>query len=135
MFEPKRTGRTKPVTPGYVPPGWPEGVLPPGVPGWEASASAFLFDHGLPEDRLIPVLQRHPLVLARFVGVQMDAQARATREGLGQARAALGEQVSPETMDAVIAAWQQLEASVARQLRQVLMVEQALQGHAFVRKL
>lgn len=135
MFEPRRTGRTKPVTPGYVPPGWPEGVLPPGVPGWEASASAFLFDHGLPEDRLIPVLQRHPVVLARFVGVQMAAQSRAAREGLSQVRASLGEYVGPETMDAAVAAWQRLDAAVAGQLRQVLMVEEALRGRTFVRKL
>ena len=34
------------MTDGQAPPGWPRGVLAPGVPDWEASAAGWLLDGG-----------------------------------------------------------------------------------------
>ena len=38
-----------------APPGWPRSVRPPGVPGWEESAAAWLLDQCPPEYRGIAV--------------------------------------------------------------------------------
>ena len=49
-----------------APPGWPRGVRPPGAPGWEHTAVAWLLDICPPEYRSYPVLRRRDVVLARF---------------------------------------------------------------------
>ena len=66
-------------TPGYAPPGWPDGVRPPGVPGWEAEAVEWLFDWSPPSWRQDPVLTRHPVVLARFALAHLQADVAAAR--------------------------------------------------------
>ena len=53
----------------FAPAGWPERVRPPGSPEWELSAVAFLFDCCPADFRGYAVLQRHPLVLARFAAL------------------------------------------------------------------
>lgn len=40
---------------GYVPPGWPDAVAPPGSEDWEASAAAWLLEL-IPEYRLYPAV-------------------------------------------------------------------------------
>ena len=72
---------TRPVTP----PGWPRPVRPPGVPGWEATAAAWLLDICPPEYRSYPVLRRHAVVLARFA-----VAPRRGRPGRGAPRAQRG---------------------------------------------
>lgn len=52
----------------FVPRGWPETVLPPGVPDWEQSAADWLLGCCPPDYRGYAVLRRHPSVLARFAG-------------------------------------------------------------------
>ena len=73
----------------YVPSGWPAPVRPPGVPGWEETASAWLLDQAPPEFRGYPVLRRHVVVLARFVTLHVEATQVAVRRGLSEARGVL----------------------------------------------
>ncbi|MGH8869045.1 MAG: hypothetical protein ACRDYU_13750, partial [Actinomycetes bacterium] len=56
-----------------VPPGWPSEVRPPGAPGWERTAVAWLFDLCPPGYRAHEVLRRHPAVLARFAATHVEA--------------------------------------------------------------
>lgn len=119
----------------YTPPGWPEGVRPPHAPEWEETAAAFLLDCCPPEYRGYPVLRRHPVVLARFAAEHVESQVGACREGIGGVRASLGEFVTPEVLDAALAAWHEQEAFLRRRRREVALVEEALRGKVFLRKL
>lgn len=118
-----------------TPPGWPEGVRPPHAPDWEATATAWLLDCSPPEYRAYPVLRRHPVVLARFAAEHVESQLVSCREGLAGVRASLGEYVSPEVVDAATLAWQEQEAALHRRRREIALVEEALRGKVFVRKL
>ena len=119
----------------YTPPGWPVEVDPPHAPEWEAAAAAFLLDCRPAEYRGYPVLRRHPVVLARFAAEYVESQIAACRDGLGGVRASLGEFVEPPVLEAALAAWHEQEALLRRRRREVALVEEALRGKVFIRKL
>lgn len=119
----------------YVPPGWPDAVRPPGAPDWEATAGAFLLDCCPPEFRSYPVLRRHPVVLARFAAFFVEGQLRASKAGLPGLRVSLNDHVSPDVVNRAVDAWQAQEAHFVRVRRAVALVEEALRGRVFVRKL
>ncbi len=128
--------RTKGVrNDGYVPPGWPEAVRPPVAPDWESTAVAFLLDCCPPDYRLYPVLRRHPVVLARFAAQCVEAQVAACGVGLGECRASLDGLVPPEAIEEASQAWRAQEAALRRTRREVALVEEALRGATFVRRL
>lgn len=136
MFE--RLGeRRSGAQPGevYVPPGWPGRVRPPGSPDWESTAAAFLFDCCPADYRAYPVLRRHPVVLARFAAVFVESQAQASRDGLSQARLSLADHVPVEVIQSAADAWAEQGARLARLRREVALVEEALRGKVFIRKL
>ena len=118
-----------------VPPGWPEEVRPPGTPGWERSAAAWLFDLCPPDYRAHDVLRRHPVVLARFAVHHVQAGIEAARQGLGTARAELRDVVDPETVAAAVAAYEREGARLVAASRAVGLVEEALRGRRFVARL
>ena len=120
---------------GYVPPGWPSAVRPPGAPDWEATASAFLLDCCPPDVRLYGVLRRHPIVLAIFAAKSVDAQVRACTAGLAECRASLAEYVPAGAIESATEAWKDQLAALQRMCREVSLVERALRGAVFVEKL
>lgn len=122
---------TRPVTP----PGWPTAVRPPGVPGWEATATSWLLDISPPEYRGYPVLRRHPVVLARFAALHVEAGQTVVRRGLSEARGVFRDVVDPDTVEAALLAWQAEEARLLAERRAVLLVEEALRGRRFVARL
>ncbi len=119
----------------YSPPGWPSPVLPPAVPGWEESATRWLLDQCPPEFRSYPVLRRHPVVLARFAAVHLDACALGVGRGLSQARAVLREVVHGDTVEQAVQAWQSEQVRVRQVSRAVSLIEEALRGRRFVERL
>ena len=118
-----------------VPPGWPRAVRPPGAPGWEHTAAAWLLDLCPPEFRGYPVLRRHEVVLARFAVLHVEACQAAVRRGLSEARAALREVVDPEAVEAAVRVWQTEEARLLGERRAVGLVEEALRGRRYVARL
>lgn len=119
----------------YVPPGWPALVRPPGVPGWEETASAWLLDQAPPEYRSYPVLRRHVVVLARFVALHVEAAQAGVRRGLSEARGVLRDVADPDTVEAAVTVWQAEEARLVAQRRAVGLLEEALRGRRFVARL
>ncbi len=115
----------------FAPPGWPEGVRPPGAPDWEATATAFLFDCCPADFRAYPVLRRHPLVLARFAVRFVAGQARVAQEGLAEIRTSLQGLVGAEVIESAAQAWLEQSARLARTTRAVGLVEEALRGQVF----
>jgi hypothetical protein len=119
----------------YAPPGWPAQVRPPGAPEWEESAVDWLLDVCPPEYRAYPVLRRHPVVLARFAIVHVDASLGGVRRGLGDARAELRELVPGEVVEAAVETWLAQEAWLTGVRRSVGLLEEALRGRRFVPRL
>lgn len=130
----KRPARTRPPV-GYVPPGWPLQVRPPGVEDWERTASAFLLDCCPADYRAYPVLRRHPAVLAWFAAAHVEAQVSAAADGLGGLRRSLEDHVPPEVVQAAVEAWEEQSARLQRIRREVALVEEALRGRVFVQRL
>ena len=130
--------RTKPISPqnrAFIPPGWPESVLPASEPEWEQSAAAFLLDCCPHEYRGYPLLRRQPVVLARLAAQYVESQVRATREGLMQARAGLADYVDTPVLDGTVEVLQTEEARLVRLRRAVMLVEETLRGKIFVSRL
>lgn len=119
----------------YVPPGWPEQVPPPAVEDWEQAAVSWLLDCCPADYRSYPVLRRHPVVLARFAAEFVEGQIRSTRSALGEARPSLFDQVEPRVLDSAVDMLQAEEARLVRRRRAVALVEEALRGKVFIRKL
>jgi hypothetical protein len=118
-----------------VPPGWPADVPPPGSPDWERRASSWLLDLCPPDYRAYEVLRRHPVVLARFAAHHVQAGIEAARRGLATSRQELGEVVSADTVAAAVAAYEREGARLLATSRGLALVEEALRGRRFVRRL
>ncbi len=123
------------VSAAIVPPGWPAEVRPPDTPGWERSATSWFFDLCPPDYRMHEVLQRHPVVLARFAHHHVQAGIEAARLGLATTREDLRDVADSETVAAAVAAWEREGARLVRTSRAVGLVEEALRGRRFVRRL
>jgi hypothetical protein len=119
----------------YVPPGWPSQVRPPGAPGWEATAIAYLLDCCPADFRAYRVLRNHPVVLAQFASVFVNGQHEASQRGLAEVRTSLSDHVEPDVVDAATQAWLEQDARLARVRRAVMLLDEALHGRVFVRKL
>lgn len=118
-----------------LPPGWPREVRPPGAPGWERSAAAWLLDLCPPDYRAYDVLRRHPVVLARVALQHVRAGAVAAREGLSTARAELRDLVDAETVDAAVEMYEREGARLMAAGRAAALVDEALRGRRFVQRL
>ena len=119
----------------YAPPGWPSQVRPPGAPGWEATAIAFLLDCCPADFRAYRVLRNHPVVLAQFALHFVNGQHEASQRGLAEVRTSLTDCVEPDVVDAATQAWLEQGARLARVRRAVTLLDEALRGRVFVRKL
>lgn len=119
----------------YTPPGWPAEVRAPGAPDWEPSASTWLFDWCPADYRGYPVLRKHPAVLARFAAHFIEGQIQASYRMLATTRSDLSDQVDATVLDEAIAAAESEQAKLIRARRAVALIEEALAGRIFVRKL
>ena len=96
---------------------------------------AYLLDCCPPDFRAYRVLRNHPVVLARFAARFVDGQQRTIREGLAEIRTSLKDEVPSEVIEEAAQAWLTEDARLARAKRGVQLIEHALRGQAFIRKL
>jgi hypothetical protein len=89
-----------------APTGWPPEVPDPGVPGWETRAVVWLFDQCPPDYRGYDVFRRHPVVLAHVAKGCLAAAVEAAESGVRTVRHDLRGVVTPETVDATVAAYE-----------------------------
>jgi hypothetical protein len=113
------------------PPGWPRQVRPPDAPDWERTACNWLLDQCPPDYRGYPGLRRHPVVLARFAVLHIEANQAACRRGLSEARSGLREVADPDVVEAAITTWQAEDARLLAVRREAGLVEEALRGRRF----
>ncbi len=116
-------------------PDGPGAVRPPGAPGWEHTAVAWLLDICPPEYRSYPVLRRHDVVLARFAVLHVEACQAAARRGLSEARAELRDVTDQDTVEAAVETWHAESARLMAERRAVGLVEEALRGKRYVARL
>ncbi len=118
-----------------APPGWPPHVRPPDAPDWERTATNWLLDICPPDFRGYPTLRRHPVVLARFAALHVEACQLAARRGLSEARSELRDVADGDTVEAAVQTWHTEAARLVSVRRGVGLVEEALRGHRFVARL
>ncbi len=116
---------------GYVPPGWPTGVHPPGTEGFERTAVAWLLDVVPPDYRLYGVLRRHPAALAAMARHHVAACVEGARQGYRTTRTELGDLLPPAGVDAVLAAYQEEGRRLVATARAVDLIARALRGEEF----
>ena len=118
-----------------IPPGWPDGVHPPGSPGFEETAVRWLLDVVPPDYRQHSVLVRHPVALATLARHHVAASVEGARNGYRSARAELGKDLPPDGLAAVLAAYQAEGRRLVATAGAVELVARALRGETFVRQL
>jgi len=113
------------------PPGWPPAVRPPGAPEWEETAVGWLLDRCPPEYRGYSGLRRHPVVLARFAVLHVEAMQQAARRGVSEARSTLRDVADPDVVERAVATWRLEGERLVVLRREVGLVEEALRGRRF----
>jgi len=111
-----------------VPPGWPQQVRPPGAPGWERTAIAWLYDLCPPEYRAHALLRRHPRLLARLALHQVEAAVQSARRGYSTARVELRDEFEPQVIEELLAVYAQEGPRLVALSRSVRLVSEALSG-------
>ena len=118
----------------YVPPGWPSQVRPPGASGWEATAIAYLLDCCPPDFAPIACCATIPSCW-RSSPPTLSTASTKRHKGTGRGSHQPGEYVEADVVEAATQAWLEQGARLARTRRAVALVEEALRGRVFVRKL
>lgn len=111
-----------------TPPGWPDAVPDPDDPEFDARVVGWLLELCPPDYRRHLVLRRHPVVLARLASRHASAALEAARAAYAGARRDLAGRVPPEVVDETLVALAHAGAHLAAQVREVGLVEEALQG-------
>lgn len=111
-----------------VPPGWPRAVPDPEAPRFADRVVSWLLDLCPPDYRAHDVFRRHPVILARLAALHADASLAAARAAYAGARRDLAGRVPPEAIDETLAALSREGAHLAARVREVGLVEEALQG-------
>lgn len=111
-----------------TPPGWPRAVPDPEDPEFAARVVGWLLDLCPPDYRGHEVFRRHPVILARLGARHAQASLAAAREAYAGARRELAGRVPPEAVDEALVALSREGAQLAARVREVGLVEEALQG-------
>ena len=119
------------MTGSVAPSGWPADVRPPAAPDWESTAVAWLLDRCPPEYRGYSGLRHHPVVLARFAVLHVEAMQAAARRGVSEARTALRDVAELDVIEKAVLTWQLESARLSVLRREVGLVEEALRGRRF----
>jgi len=116
----------------FVPTGWPDGVHPPGTPGFEQTAVNWLLDVVPPDYRLHGVLLRHPVALVTLARHHLAACVEGARQGYRCARAELGTDLPPGSLTAVLAAYKTEGQRLVAAQRAADLIGRAMRGETFV---
>jgi hypothetical protein len=134
--EPDPVGRVVPAgAPPVAPPGWPPQVRAAGAPDWERTAVNWLLDICPPEYRGYPGLRRHPVVLARFAVLHVEAGQAAVNRGLSEGRGVLRDVAGESEVAAALEIWERESARLIGVRRGVGLVEEALRGQRYVARM
>lgn len=120
---------------GVVPVGWPRDLPPADTTGFGESVSAWLLDRGPGEWRSHPVLRRHPRALSALLITHLETHLDGLRRHYGSVRRDMSEVVPAADIPDLLAAIEADGAQTAETLRQVRLVDEALAGRRWQRRL
>jgi hypothetical protein len=118
-----------------TPTGWPLEVPDPDVDGWEQRAVAWLFDECPPDYRRYDVFRRHPIVLAHVAKGCLGAAVEAAENGIRTVRHDLRGLVTPETVEAAVAAYEHERHRLRAASAAADLVWRALRGERWAARL
>ncbi len=118
-----------------APPGWPVGVPPPDVAGWEDAATEWLLDQCPADYRLYEPLRRHPVALAWVAAQHVRAQVEAARECYRRARVELGNDLGARGVSEVLGVLEREGLRLRAAARSAELLDDALRGKRFVERL
>lgn len=95
----------------------------------------WLLDICPPEYRGYPGLRRHPVVLARFAVLHVEASQAAVERGLSEGRGVLRDIAGEREIAAAMEVWERESARLIGVRRAVGLVEEALRGRRYVARL
>jgi hypothetical protein len=110
-------------------------VRAPGSPEWEGTAVNWLLDVCPPEYRGYAALRRHPVVLARFAVLHVEASQAAVNRGLSEGRGVLRDVAGESEVAAALEVWEREAARLIGVRRAVGLVEEALRGRRYVARM
>ncbi|MEZ5117011.1 MAG: hypothetical protein R2737_12170 [Candidatus Nanopelagicales bacterium] len=118
-----------------VPPGWPPDLPPAETDEFGERVVGWLLDRCPPDYRLHDVLRANPRALARLTAHHVDATLEGARRAYAGVRRELRDRLTPEAVDAVLVALEREGTRLLVEQRQVALVEEALDGRRWVRRL
>lgn len=92
---------------------------------------SWLLDQCPPEYRVYQGLRRHPVVLARFTALHVEACIQSAQLGISEARTSLRDVLPTESVDGAVAMWEREGARLLRVRRSVGLIEEAFRGRQF----
>jgi hypothetical protein len=110
------------------PPGWPADLPPADSPEFGDRVVLWLLDLAPAEFRGFEVLRRHPHVLGWAVAQYLDGAVTSLRASYSQVRATFADSIDAKTMQEVMEAFEFEGVRLAKAVRQVGMVNDALSG-------
>jgi hypothetical protein len=117
------------------PPGWPQGLPPPEVEGWQAEAIVWLLDVGPSHFRLDPFLPSQPVVLARRVVERLGSDVEASRKAWVPLESWERAGLHTEAHEAVITMLRRVGPVLVARLHSAEQVRDALSGTRWVPRL
>jgi hypothetical protein len=110
-------------------------VPDPDSPEFAGRVVGWLLDLCPPDYRRHEVFRRYPVVLARLAHRHAEADLEAARAGYAAARRDFVDRVPPQAVEETLAALSREGAHLAARVREVGLVEEALQGRRWRPKL
>lgn len=118
-----------------IPPGWPEGVPPPQVPGWQDRAVGWLLDQCPADYRRYAGWRKHPIALAWLAQRHLEGQLEVLRQAYRDVRVQLGPHLPPEGLAEVMTAVEAEGLRLVAARRSAQLVHEAMQGRRYVPRL
>lgn len=118
-----------------APVGWPADLGPPGSRRFDDGVTAWLLDRGPGEWRSHDILRRYPQALSSLLITHLETRLAALRRHYGSVRRSMAEVMPPEDIPELLAAIEADGSLTAETLRQVRLVDEALAGRRWRRRL
>lgn len=119
----------------FTPVGWPADLAPPAAARFGDDVTAWLLDRGPGEWRAHAVLRRHPRALSALLIAHLDTHLEGLRRHYGSVRREMSDVMPPADIPELLAAIEADGAQTAETLRQVRLVDEALAGRRWRRRL
>jgi len=110
-------------------------VPPPDTPDWQVPAVSWLLDQCPADYRRYAGWRRHPVALPWVTVRHVDAQLEAMRQAYREARVELGDHLTPEALDQVLADLEAEGVRLRAARRSAELLHEAMQGRRFIPRL